>query len=281
MYDLFPEFSGTRWFSGGIRNHGGVALEIDIESADGLIQEHFSLNPDISLILNFGFINVSTHGSGAINLTIVSNTPMTVFIDSGGRKSMLLLGLNSSAIHNFDVDGDGTNNAFDEFPLDITDWQDTDGDGVGNNVDDDDDEDGWNDTVELECESDAEDLESIPLQAILNGDCLLESGPDLSIHFNGTFFPSPLTNPSGTDVNTNSTDSSTTNNVVDEMVESSEIREIPYAPDEVEEDEDKPDGTTPRIGSRAILLFIFVSLLLAQILRRTRVEVWVDDCHYE
>ena len=59
-----------------------------------------------------------------------------------------------------DSDNDGVNdldangNMLDQFPLDDTEWDDTDGDRIGNNADMDDDNDGYNDTVEIDCLSD-------------------------------------------------------------------------------------------------------------------------------
>ena len=41
-----------------------------------------------------------------------------------------------------DIDGDGYKNSEDDFPEDSSEWKDTDGDGVGNNRDGDDDGDG-------------------------------------------------------------------------------------------------------------------------------------------
>ena len=41
-----------------------------------------------------------------------------------------------------DIDGDGYTNSEDDFPEDSSEWKDTDGDGVGNNRDGDDDGDG-------------------------------------------------------------------------------------------------------------------------------------------
>ena len=61
-------------------------------------------------------------------------------------------------ITNPDTDGDGycdgnvtivnVCEAVDEFPLDSSEWLDTDGDGIGNEADTDDDNDGLNDTEE-------------------------------------------------------------------------------------------------------------------------------------
>ncbi len=53
-----------------------------------------------------------------------------------------------------DIDGDGYLNENDAFPLDETEWLDTDVDGIGNNSDTDDDGDGQLDTDEITCGSD-------------------------------------------------------------------------------------------------------------------------------
>jgi parallel beta-helix repeat protein len=47
-----------------------------------------------------------------------------------------------------DTDGDGILDVFDAFPTDPTEWQDTDGDRVGDNADPDDDNDGFTDAEE-------------------------------------------------------------------------------------------------------------------------------------
>jgi hypothetical protein len=47
-----------------------------------------------------------------------------------------------------DIDGDGVLNVNDAFPYDPTEWDDTDGDGIGDNADMDDDNDGWPDAVD-------------------------------------------------------------------------------------------------------------------------------------
>ena len=48
------------------------------------------------------------------------------------------------------------------FPMDSTENNDTDGDGLGDNADTDDDNDGWSDAVELECLSDSLDETDTP-----------------------------------------------------------------------------------------------------------------------
>ena len=53
-----------------------------------------------------------------------------------------------------DDDNDGYLDESDAFPLDATEWLDTDADGIGNNADTDDDGDGQLDTDEIACGSD-------------------------------------------------------------------------------------------------------------------------------
>jgi len=72
-----------------------------------------------------------------------------------------------------DVDGDGTDNVSDAFPKDAAEWADTDGDGTGNNADNDDDGDGYLDSVEIAHESDPEDAASTPPD--VDGDLLPDS----------------------------------------------------------------------------------------------------------
>ena len=66
-----------------------------------------------------------------------------------------------------DIDGDGLDRAksvpWDAFPLDQNEWQDTDGDGIGDNADDDDDNDCFNDQQELRKGTDPLDKLSFPV----------------------------------------------------------------------------------------------------------------------
>ena len=85
------------------------------------------------------------------------------------------MGTNST---NPDTDGDNYTDGSDAFPLDNTEWDDTDGDGIGNNADLDDDADNWDDLVELSCASDPLDNSSIPLDTDNDGDCDLQDTDD-------------------------------------------------------------------------------------------------------
>ena len=75
-----------------------------------------------------------------------------------------------------DSDNDGIDDAQDAFPLDVTEWIDTDNDDIGNNTDTDDDGDGYLDTSEIECQADPLDANSLPddFDLDFNPDCLDE-----------------------------------------------------------------------------------------------------------
>ena len=61
-----------------------------------------------------------------------------------------------------DDDNDGWEDDRDSFPRDPMEWLDTDSDSVGNNADTDDDNDGWIDTKEVECGTGPLDSLSFP-----------------------------------------------------------------------------------------------------------------------
>jgi uncharacterized repeat protein (TIGR01451 family) len=61
-----------------------------------------------------------------------------------------------------DDDNDGYNDDVDAFPLDPSEWVDADGDGIGDNADSDDDGDGYYDVNESACGSDPLNASSIP-----------------------------------------------------------------------------------------------------------------------
>ena len=61
-----------------------------------------------------------------------------------------------------DDDGDGVADGDDAFPFDGSEWDDTDGDDIGNNADEDDDGDQFSDSFEEDCASDPLDAASVP-----------------------------------------------------------------------------------------------------------------------
>ena len=64
----------------------------------------------------------------------------------------------------YDIDRDGYANEEDAFPLDGAEWVDTDGDGIGNNADTDDDNDGYSDADESLAGTDPLDANSYPTE---------------------------------------------------------------------------------------------------------------------
>ena len=62
-----------------------------------------------------------------------------------------------------DVDGDGVKDSSDAFPLDSSETLDTDNDGIGNNTDTDDDNDGYTDAEEIADGTDPLDANSAPM----------------------------------------------------------------------------------------------------------------------
>jgi len=71
-----------------------------------------------------------------------------------------------------DDDGDGVDDSSDHFPLNPLEWQDTDGDGIGDNQDGDDDSDGWTDAEEAGCGStDPLSASDTPLDTDGDGTC--------------------------------------------------------------------------------------------------------------
>ena len=92
-----------------------------------------------------------------VNYNLVSN---------GGKDAYVSLwGLNiddDNAPNRVDLDddGDGIEDTLDAFPLDPTEYTDTDGDGIGNNADTDDDDDGTEDTVDAFPLDPAEDTDT-------------------------------------------------------------------------------------------------------------------------
>ena len=71
-----------------------------------------------------------------------------------------------------DSDNDGIIDSLDRFPDDPDEWEDTDSDGIGDNSDADIDGDGWNNTIEIELDTDPSDNLSVP------GDIDLDHIPD-------------------------------------------------------------------------------------------------------
>ena len=70
-----------------------------------------------------------------------------------------------------DDDNDGHLDDDDVFPLDPTEWADFDLDGIGNNADVNDDNDGWSDLMEFVCGTDPYDNNDYPIDTDGDGYC--------------------------------------------------------------------------------------------------------------
>ena len=77
---------------------------------------------------------------------------------------------------NVDNDNDGFLNDIDDFPNDPEEWIDTDGDGIGNNADLDDDNDGFTDSLEFDCISNSLNNSSKPIDLDKDGICDILDG---------------------------------------------------------------------------------------------------------
>ena len=66
----------------------------------------------------------------------------------------------------------------DSFPLDPSEWEDTDNDNIGNNADSDDDGDGFSDNDEIACGSDPLDGWNQPSDFDSDGICDLQDSDD-------------------------------------------------------------------------------------------------------
>ena len=70
-----------------------------------------------------------------------------------------------------DDDNDMILDINDDFPLDPAEYEDYDGDGIGNNADEDDDDDGWPDSLELICQTIQLSATSVPEDTDGDGSC--------------------------------------------------------------------------------------------------------------
>jgi Zn-dependent metalloprotease len=96
----------------------------------------------------------STLGTKAAVIAISSNDPDTPIV----KVSVIGTGITNPN----DTDGDGVVNDLDDFPDNPNEWLDTDRDGVGNNSDPDDDGDGFSDETEKEKGTDPLDAGDFP-----------------------------------------------------------------------------------------------------------------------
>ena len=96
---------------------------------------------------------------GTIREVIVFSEPLT---DDERIKVNYYLSTKWGLESSVDSDGDGTLDELDVFPMDATEFEDTDSDGTGNNADTDDDNDGYSDAIETAAGTSTIDASDIP-----------------------------------------------------------------------------------------------------------------------
>ena len=94
------------------------------------------------------------------------------YFDAENATDLVPMTMWSSAASGFpDADGDGCPDEEDAFPNDASECFDNDEDGIGDNADTDDDNDGWLDDNEYLCGTDQFDAQSYPADFDGDGDC--------------------------------------------------------------------------------------------------------------
>ena len=158
-------------FSGGAVNHRGVVnvsrllqtMDADNDPSNGILLAQWADNIIAPEAIDFESLDfteqlnnlLSTYSGSSRSLvggseaighlanSLISNGIPVSMVDESER--LILLDSNTNGIpdeFDWDDDGDGVNDAQDQFPLDPSEQFDTDSDGIGNNADLDDDNDG-------------------------------------------------------------------------------------------------------------------------------------------
>ncbi len=165
----------------------------------------WTIEPDLPTGLNFGATNGTVWGTPTEELNATDFT-ITAYTASGANDSGVISisvspdtdgdGLPDAIDPDDDGDGvldgdeevgcdliadcddDGVDDGEDAFPVDPTEWVDTDDDGIGNNADLDDDGDGWTEQEETECGNHS-DLDPVDRPGDLDGDGLCDALDDV------------------------------------------------------------------------------------------------------
>ncbi len=181
----------TTYFTG----HDALAagFTLDVNSTTALHLDTTMASMDLFFEVDYGTIainwaDVEIDYSG-LNLSIADEDSMAVYRYTGSDWTKLaqtspdtstkVLTANISAsgtygvfadidIHS-DFDNDGVEYFEDLFPFDPTEWQDSDDDGIGDNADPDDDNDGWTDLIESTAGTDKFDNTSVPIDTDSDG----------------------------------------------------------------------------------------------------------------
>ncbi|MCB1614690.1 MAG: FG-GAP repeat protein, partial [Pseudomonadales bacterium] len=96
-------------------------------------------------------VNVDTDGDGIANyyeMNVYGSNPWVADTDGDGIEDGQEVFVTGTSPLLADTDGDGVNDPLDVFPLDASETEDADGDGIGNNADPDDDNDGEPDVTD-------------------------------------------------------------------------------------------------------------------------------------
>ena len=155
----YSRISGVEWgvLIEGVNRPSGIALDGD--------QLFVSLNEDNSIVS----YNLNSDGKSAVEVAIINTSASSIMGLEIGPKGHLFYVDNARdevvrVDPVLDEDGDGYDNIeknlwlsngviqwVDKFPNNSEEWNDTDDDGIGNNADLDDDNDGWSDNDEINC----------------------------------------------------------------------------------------------------------------------------------
>ena len=155
----YSRISGVEWgvLIDGVNRPSGIALDGD--------QLFVSLNEDNSIVS----YNLNSDGKSAVEVAIINTSASSIMgIEIGPKGHLFYVDNARDEVVRvdpvLDEDGDGYDNIeknlwlsngliqwVDKFPNNSEEWNDTDDDGIGNNADLDDDNDGWSDNDEINC----------------------------------------------------------------------------------------------------------------------------------
>ena len=182
----YSRITGVEW---------GVLLD-DVNRPSGIAlygnQLFISLNGDNS-ILSY---SIDIDGKSAVKQGMINTTASSIMgIEIGPNGNIYYVDNENNEVVRIkpvlDEDGDGYNNIdddvwlgegklewVDKFPLDPQEWYDNDNDGIGDNEDLDDDNDGWFDLIEPICGTDPMNELSIPQDNDGDRDCDMTDNDD-------------------------------------------------------------------------------------------------------
>ena len=182
----YSRISGVEWgvLIDGVNRPSGIALDGD--------QLFVSLNEDNSIVS----YSLNSDGKSAEEVSIINTSASSIMgIEIGPNGHIYYVDNTRNEVIRIDPildeDGDGYDNIeknlwlsngvilwIDVFPKNPEEWYDNDGDGIGNNADFDDDNDGWLDSVEPNCGTDPMDAFSVPADNDGDNDCDATDGDD-------------------------------------------------------------------------------------------------------